>query len=479
MESTMRYRLLLTFSIFATPGAASAADSLRERGDLVLQARAILKKYCSECHGAKSGSFDVLDYSQITEKRPIPFVNLDKLERSQIIEFIEDGSMPPGGRARPSDGEIAVLKNWMAEKAPRFFKKYDDPTVMQAVFDDWEKQKSPGNFRYISLAHRVDDGSEFKSLESEQLCLQTALAASTTPDHSVELKPVDEAATVFRIDIEKLGWTARDLFWEVGLKGEDTTIHERMIPYDLILLENPYPLVPQVRFEKFLGSPRHVRPAPFLRGDWLAEVLAPDSPMAADMKSLVELDATLKKGGETPCGPKVRAFEKPKKVSPSGAVVPITSWYGSERRDPFFKLDFKIDGSESPSVVVNTALQLEVGSDRDVRFRLFNVLSDGAIRVQGVGIGGEVLNKGDKRELRTALGMPFKIAGIITGAESATEHFILLAAVDDVPMPTIVHSNHATLGCKSSGPVWRMLFDDKFDSSKAVRKIVTVHVTRK
>ncbi len=471
----MRYRLLLTFSILAMPGIASAAvPSPRESGDLVLQARAILKKYCSECHGTKTGTFDVLDYSQITEKnRPVPFVNPT---RSQIIEFLEDGSMPPGGRPRPDVGEIAILKKWMAEKAPRFFKEYDDPTVMQAVFDNWEKQKSPGNFRYISLAHLVEDRSE--SLLLEQLQLWKALQGATTKERAFVLQSVDEAATIFRIDIEKLGWTARDLFEEIGTKGEDKGAHGQMIPYDLILLENSYPLS-DPRFEKFLGSPRHVRPAPFLRGDWLADVLAPDSPLASDMKSLVELDAIIKKGGETPCGPKVRAFEKPKKVSPSGAIVPITSWYSPERRDPFFKLDFKIDGSESPSVVVNIPLQLEVGSDRDVRFRLFNVLSDGGIRVQGVGIGGEVLNKGDKRDLRTSQGASFKIAGIITGEETAIEHFILIAAVDEVPMPTIVRSQHATLGCKSSGPVWRMLFDPKFDPSKAVRKVITVNVTRK
>ena len=470
----MRYRLLLTFSILAMPGTVSAAvPSPRESGNRVLQARAILKKYCSECHGAKTGTFDVLDYSQITEERPVPFVNPT---RSQIIEFIEDGSMPPGGRPRPDVGEIEILKKWMAEKAPRFFKEYDDPTVLRAVFEDWDKRQPHGNFRYISLAHLVQDRSE--SLLLEQARLQTALDASTTKDRLFPLLPVDDAATIFRVDIEKLGWKARDLFVEIGTKGQDTTTHEHMIPYDLILLENPYPLS-DPRFEKFLGSSRHVRPAPFLRGDWLADVLAPDSPLAADMKSLVELDATQKKGGETPCGPRVRAFEKPKKVLPSGAIAPITAWYGSEQRDPFFKLDFKIDGSESPSVVVNNPLQLSVGSDRDVRFRLFNVLSDGGIRVQGVGIGGEVLNKGDKRDLRTAQGAPFKIAGIITGAEAAVEHFILIAAVDDVPMPTIVRSQHATLGCKSSGPVWRMLFDTKFDPSKAVRKVITVNVTRK
>ena len=63
--------------------------------------------------------------------------------------------------------------------------------------------------------------------------------------------------------------------------------------------------------------------------------------------------------------------------------------------------------------------------------------------------------------------------------ESATEHFILIVSADEVPLPTIVRSAHATLGCRGSGPIWRILFDDKFDSSKAVRKVITVNVTRK
>ena len=461
----MRYRLLLTFSILAMPGIASAAvPSPRESGDLVLQARAILKKYCSECHGTKTGTFDVLDYSQITEKnRPVPFVNPT---RSQIIEFLEDGSMPPGGRPRPDVGEIAILKKWMAEKAPRFFKEYDDPTVLQAVFEDWEKQESPKNVRYVSLAHRVDNGSGIKSLQAEQLRLQEALDAATTKDRAFALQPVDDAATIFRIDLEKLGWADKGYFYEMS--PNQTPSEHDLIPFDLISLENPYLVEQQARFEKFLAKPKYGPLTPFLRGDWLADALAPGSPLAADMKSLVELRGP----GERPCGPKIRAFQK--STSTSTAPVPLTSWYGPERHEPF-KLEVTLKGAKPPFTVnEGDLLPFEVVSDVGVKFVLLLMISDGSVRIIEPG-GGTILKAGEARMLQTKNQMPFKSA-------IGTEYFIIIAAPDFVPLPTLVRTEHNTIDCpKGSGQIWRMLFtnDTKFDPSKAVRKVVTVNVTRK
>ena len=85
-----------------------------------------------------------------------------------------------------------------------------------------------------------------------------------------------------------------------------------MLPYDLIGLENPYPGRIDPKFAK-LG--------PVLRGDWLADALAPGTPLSADLRSLAEMQDP----GETPCGPKVRAFEQPKFKLLPPANPPITA----------------------------------------------------------------------------------------------------------------------------------------------------------
>src|SRR5690242_7639859 len=109
MIDRSRLTLLIGIVVVAGPGVVRADEpaklTRRERGDLAIQARAILQHYCRDCHGENPirDSVSVLDHRALTAKGPpIPFVNLDEPRgRSQVIEFIEDGSMPPGGRDRP------------------------------------------------------------------------------------------------------------------------------------------------------------------------------------------------------------------------------------------------------------------------------------------------------------------------------------------------------------------------------------------
>src|SRR3954468_19782124 len=87
----------------------------REKGDLAIQARAILNKHCGECHGDANNPrrLAVLDYTKVVSKTvPVPFVSLES-KRSQVLEFIESGAMPPGNRAGLGDAEIDVLKKWV------------------------------------------------------------------------------------------------------------------------------------------------------------------------------------------------------------------------------------------------------------------------------------------------------------------------------------------------------------------------------
>jgi hypothetical protein len=464
--------------IFAAGTAPAEQPKLtaRQRGDLAIQARAILRKYCSECHKSAT-SFDILDCKQLTAKdRPVPFVGLDT-PRSQIVELIEDGSMPPGARAkRPAAEEIKVLKDWIGAKAPNYPNVFDDSYALSTVLADWSSQKDgdKGRVRYVSLAHLIRDDSGLLPLQAQQDRLQLAINAATIQERAALLVPVDDAATIFRIDIDKLGWAAKDLFDVIGPKGDVVTVHEKMIPFDLLLLENPYPLA-DARFDGLLGTAKHVRPAPFIRGDWLADVLAPGSPLAADLQSLVELTKAI---DNPPCGPKVRVFEKAKTAA--GGNPPITAWYSADRLNSF-EVSFKLTPQSADSVRVGESFRFDVKSERAARFVLLNVLSNGELRV--VPVQGTVLKKDEVFKLGPTPTTFFKITSILSGTPVAAERFILIVADGDIPLPTIVRSRHNVFDCpKDRGPVYRYLFAtdaEKWDGDKAARKVVTIAVAAK
>src|SRR5262245_53929765 len=134
MPSRIAFALVFAFAFVAPVAAAEKGH--RPRGDLAIKARAILKKYCADCHGETPApsNLSVLDYKQLIRTgSPVPFVSLERAKRSQVLEFVEDGSMPPGGRDRPNPDEVRTLKEWVAASAPSFPKAFDDRTTLSLL----------------------------------------------------------------------------------------------------------------------------------------------------------------------------------------------------------------------------------------------------------------------------------------------------------------------------------------------------------
>src|SRR5262249_20813472 len=72
-RTVFRVRILVLIMLLAaSPVRADEPLSPRERGDLAIGARAILRKYCAECHGAdakaKQGTVNVLKHAQLVAK---------------------------------------------------------------------------------------------------------------------------------------------------------------------------------------------------------------------------------------------------------------------------------------------------------------------------------------------------------------------------------------------------------------------------
>jgi len=462
--------------VLALPAPAFGdAATLRQRGDTAIHARAIFKKYCSECHNGQK-TFDVLDHAQLMApegtERPVPFVNLKNSTRSQVLEFIEDGSMPPGGRKGPTEKEISVLKAWIAAEAPSYPKAFDPVYVQNSVQTDWQG-RLPEDYRYISFAHLITDDPGSPNVTAVESRLRSALQNATTKSRVIELDPVDPAATIYRLNVKKLGWIEPDKFQLIVQQKPMGTIE--FVALDLIQLEYPFPTTDVEGFAKRVPPSRYAPSVFVYRGDWLGDVLAAESPLAADMRSMVEL--TDAKEGEEPAGPRIPTMGIHAPAA-RGATAPLTAWYSDGHPGPF-TVDFTLKDRKPPfSVETSEPVPLEATAERTARAVLFNVLSDGSVRQQGT--IESILKKGEPFAFRGANG-PLRLS-LLSGAESAVEHFVLFAGENELPKFSIIRSNHLEdREQRDRSPIWRIVIEQsvKFDSSKVVCKVVQITVTKK
>ncbi len=502
----------VAFLLVVVPAFAPAATpdlTPREKGDLAIRARDILRKYCHECHAGtpKHGTVAVLDHPKLvaTGPHPVPFVAPGDATGSQILHLIEDGSMPPGGKPRPGPDEVATLKKWVAAGAPHFPAAFDDDSTLRAMLDDVAHQPAADvpHLRYFSFAHLVRDNAPVPDLTAAELELQRGLLRAGV---SAKPVPVDAAATLYRLDIRGTGWENRELFYR-ATKGAPADVYP-LTAHDLLLLEYPHGFgVPADHPEakRLVGYLAKAKPAwsvPFLRANWVSEALKENSPLADDLRSLADLseslrkqgDPALDKGEKLPCGPKTRAFAGRNPVPPAtrpespSPLLPLSAWYVGDCRvePPPFKLTAAVvdpGGTVLKAVTDKTPFRLKVTTDRDVRFVLLMVWADGTVALQPTQANG--LLKAGETFLAPADSGAFQIAGVLTGESKGTEYFVFLASPTELPPVVIVRSRHAShQACRDEGrfPIYRFLFDPEtkppagFDPSRVVRTVLPVTV---
>jgi mono/diheme cytochrome c family protein len=504
---------VVLIALLAPPVAADEALTRREKGDLAIRARAILKKHCLECHGGTEsrGTVQVLNHSRLVAAGPNPvlFVAPGQDKDSQIIQFIEEGSMPPGDRPRPTEEETRTLKEWVRASAPSYPRAFDDRSTLEAMLTDLDQQAEEApHLRYFSLAHLIRDDEPLPDLKKVEFDLQRALTwcGVKPPPGKAAAEPVDGTATLFRFDVQHAGWDNRNLFSRSPRSGL-TGIYQ-LTPYDLILLEYPhgFGLAPDdpiaKRLDEYFAAAGITRRVPFLRADWLAEKLAMKSPLADDLRSLGELASALQKAGspelgkeeKMPCGPATRPFagKNPAPPAPKAAAVrpilPLSAWYSGDcqANAPSFSLSFvPVDagGKTLTTMRTDTKYRFKVTTDRRVNFVLLSVFADGDVAIIPTRQGGVLLEAGD-HFLSPENSGAFLMTASPTGEAKATEYFVLLASIEKLPAPVVVRSRHSDApDCREKGfyPLFRFVLDGdaKFDQSRIVRKVVAVTVTDK
>jgi hypothetical protein len=486
--------------------------SRREKGDLAIRARAILNKHSLECHGETEarGRIQVLNHGRLVAAGPnrVPFVTPGQDAGSQIIHFLEDGSMPPGDRPRPSDEEIRTLKEWIRQAAPSYPRDFDDRTTLEAMLADLHQHPDEApHLRYFSLGHLIRDNEPLPDLKKVEFDLQRALVwcGVKPPAGEPAAAPVDGTATLFRFDVRHAGWDYGELFSR-SPRGGLTGIY-RLTPYDLILLEYPhgFGLAPgdpiAGRLEEYFNSARLVRRVPYLRAEWLAEKLAMKSPLADDVRSLGELATALTKAGspelgketKMPCGPATRplAAKNPAPPAPKAEairpILPLSAWYSGDCQANAapFKLAFEaVDagGKSLTAIRSGTHYRFKVTTDRKVNFVLLSVFADGDVEVVRTKQGG-FLESGS-HSLTPENSGAFVMTAPPTGEAKATEYFVLIASTEKFQTPVVVRSRHADdPDCRDKFryPIYRVVLDidAKFDQALFVRKVIAVTVTDK
>jgi mono/diheme cytochrome c family protein len=128
-----------------TDKTAMAKDETSAR-QVALQAKAVLVRYCHSCHGrdgsAEGGFNYATDLQRLVERRKvIP----GQPEASPLFRRVASGKMPPVDvEPRPTEREIAILKQWIAAGAtlpevPSSRAWVSETQIFQVILADLEK----------------------------------------------------------------------------------------------------------------------------------------------------------------------------------------------------------------------------------------------------------------------------------------------------------------------------------------------------
>jgi hypothetical protein len=254
-------------------------------------ARAVLRKQCLECHGGKKtrGGLSVLDYT-LLQKRVVS----GKPDDSELLQMVECGHMPPGSRPKLKPEERAALRAWVTVGAPPFPPDSGEPYVLRKVLEDvralGKDGQDPKFFRYVSFNHLLPGGATEADVRESRVALTEALKKLSRKANPVPPEPIDPTGTLFHIDLRQLGWDR-----PVPLMGD-----RKLNPFDLVLLEYPYAILPagseafDALEKEYLKPAAPVRPIVYVRGDWFVNT-ALKPPLYEDLFDLPRTPDGLKK----------------------------------------------------------------------------------------------------------------------------------------------------------------------------------------
>lgn len=272
----------------------STVDAKLSRAELT-EVKAILRSRCAECHGvvASSTDFDVLNVASLLKSEVIKPGNADESLLMTVMTTSDEAvRMPQDLPPLPAD-EVEKIRRWIASGAESFPPDVETPKVQegeaafsatvgveyvlkQILAHQRAQDSSDQKFmRYFSANHLLTRGATREELDLQRDALAKAINHLTYEREPVTVSVVDgETASVFAVDIRRLGWHSP------ALTAEDDFITARssLNLYDLLLLEYPY----GIGYEdsqtydrlvtEFMEPAKMVRQIPCLRTDWFCSM---------------------------------------------------------------------------------------------------------------------------------------------------------------------------------------------------------------
>jgi mono/diheme cytochrome c family protein len=247
-----------------------------------LKAKDVLAAHCASCHGtdgkAKGGFAYVLDRERlVTRQKIVP----GKPAESELFERARNGEMPPAGvKRRPSEAEIAVLKQWIEAgaadwqtTAPRSFVSED--AVLRSALEDVRSfpERQQRFLRYFTLTHLANAGLAEADLLAHRQALSKLTNSLSWHARVTAPVPVDPGHTVFRIDLRDYRWNARS--------------------WDRLIAAYPYRPAEETPEAKTLAAATGSE-LPVLRGDWFVDT-ASRPPLYHDLLGLPDRDKGLER----------------------------------------------------------------------------------------------------------------------------------------------------------------------------------------
>ena len=222
-------RLLPIALVLAACGVSPAiADD-----DLANSARTVLKTYCYSCHGLeyKIPRLDVLNHQRLVTPPPnedTPFVTPGDLDESLIWTRmgVQQDMPPESARKRPSEEELAIVKQWIEAGAPartdstRALIKEQD--VLTKIRDHLYRMRSEDrpHQRFLTLTHLHNNPSVSDAdLRLYRAALSKLLNSVSRRGTLVIPKLIDQGSqgVIFTIDLREFGWTTE--VWQTAIQG--------------------------------------------------------------------------------------------------------------------------------------------------------------------------------------------------------------------------------------------------------------------
>jgi cytochrome c553 len=189
------------------------------QANLAQRVHDMFKANCHRCHGQDGENEGGLNYvvdlrTLVSRNKVVPGKPDDSLVFQRMTA--KSRPMPPRSeKVRPTDAEIAALKQWIEDGAPSLESAADDrefiadADIVQHIHDDLQKveERSRRFTRYFTITHLYNAGRSEDELQTFRLAL-SKLVNSLSWERDIEVpRPIDPARTIVRVDLRHYQWT--------------------------------------------------------------------------------------------------------------------------------------------------------------------------------------------------------------------------------------------------------------------------------